>query len=195
MRIKRIVKVGGLFFMLMTFAAFSAYSQEKEPAQIFWENLQKHCGKAYEGRLADGIIDPDFEGHRLVMHVRSCDANTIRIPLFLGEDRSRTWVLTYRDGVISLKHDHRLEDGSEDDFTQYGGKAANTGFADLQYFPADPETVALKASLARIIWYMTLDEKQFTYNLDYIGSDEFFSIEFDLTRTVEAPPAPWGWED
>src|SRR5690606_37918767 len=65
------------------------------PAREFWKRLTAHCAKAYEGRSADGINQPDFEGKRLVMHVRYCDATTIQIPFFVGDDRSRTWVLTY----------------------------------------------------------------------------------------------------
>lgn len=175
--------------------AFANQGQEKNNALEFWRNLQQHCGKAYEGKLADGVRAAGFDGHKLVMHVRSCDENTIRIPFFVGEDRSRTWVLTYNDGIITLKHDHRLEDGSEDEVTQYGGTASNGGFPHLQFFPADVETAQLIEYASGNIWWITLDEKGFSYNLRRLGANTTFSVEFDLTNPVAAPAAPWGWED
>ena len=55
------------------------------------------------------------------MHVRSCKDKTIRIPFFVGDDKSRTWVFTMsKSNLITLKHDHRHKDGSEDKITQYG---------------------------------------------------------------------------
>ena len=181
-------------FCLM-FLSVSAFSQGNDHARQFWENLQKHCGKAYEGRLADGISHPDFDGHRLVMHVISCDENTIRVPFHVGEDRSRTWVLTYHDGVIKLKHDHRLEDGSEDEKTQYGGISPNGGFPHLQFFPADEETAALIPYAAANVWWITLTDEQYIYNLRRTGNDNRISVVFDFNKPVETPPAPWGWED
>src|SRR5690554_5057766 len=87
-------KINLLFALLLGFAQ-CGLAQEKSNALQFWENLKQHCGKAYEGRLAEGVSQPDFEGQRLVMHVRACDEKTIRIPFVVGEDLSRTWVLTY----------------------------------------------------------------------------------------------------
>lgn len=186
----------GMLLALMVFFVQLGTAQEMNAAAQFWANLQKHCGQAYEGHLAPGgPADPAFDGKRLVMHVRTCDANTIRIPFFVGEDRSRTWVLTYHDGIITLKHDHRHEDGSEDEVTQYGGTSTNSGFPNLQFFPADPETAGRIPYASSNVWWITLNEQQYTYNLRRLGSDRLFSVIFDLTKAVEAPPAPWGWED
>ena len=48
------------------------------------------------------------------MHVRECSEDAIRIPFHVGEDRSRTWVVTRTANGLRLKHDHRHEDGSEE---------------------------------------------------------------------------------
>ena len=61
---------------------------------------------------------------------RSCDLAEIRIPFHVGEDRSRTWVMTPTSVGLRLKHDHRHEDGSEDEVTQYGGDTRGTGRRD-----------------------------------------------------------------
>lgn len=186
-----------LFVTLILAFALHGSAQERSNALQFWENLKAHCGKAYEGRLAEGVSQPDFEGQRLVMHVRACEEDRIRIPFFVGEDRSRTWVLTYdrEKDRITLKHDHRHEDGSEDEVTQYGGTASNSGFAHLQFFPADPETAERIDYASANVWWITLDEDTYTYNLRRLGTERLFTVIFDLRNPVEAPPAPWGWED
>ena len=111
-----------------------AFSQEQTPSEAFWNTLKSHCGKAYEGTLVLPEEDEAFGGKKLVMHVRSCDENEIKIPFYVGDDKSRTWILTINDGIISLKHDHRHEDGTEDDVNFYGGTSSNAGKADIQFF-------------------------------------------------------------
>jgi hypothetical protein len=128
-------------FIISMCLTLSISAQEKSGAAQFWENLKKHCGKSYEGSLTNAPANDDFAGKKLVMHVRSCNDNTIRIPFFVGEDKSRTWVLTFENDRIQLKHDHRHEDGSEDKITQYGGKTTNSGLPHLQMFPADQQTL------------------------------------------------------
>ena len=163
--------------------------------QKFWSQLQKHCGKSFEGTLELPENDEDFGGKKLVMHVRSCENNRIRIPFFVGDDKSRTWVLTLDNDRIQLKHDHRHEDGSDDEITMYGGKTTNSGQATIQTFPADQETKQMIPAASTNIWWITLDDKQFTYNLRRLGTNRVFRVTFDLTKTIENPEAPWGWKD
>lgn len=163
-----------------------------QPSQDFWSSIEKICGKAYEGKVLEAPEDDAFRKLRLVMHVRSCEENEIRIPFFAGEDRSRTWVLTLENDRIKLKHDHRHEDGSEDEITQYGGTASNHGIATTQTFPADNFTAELIPAAASNVWWIEIEDgKTFTYNLRRLGTDRYFSIQFDLTTEIETPPAPW----
>jgi len=110
-----------LFFSSLSIA------QTDTPAQKFWNTLQSHCGQAYQGKLELPKEDKRFGGKRLTMHVISCNDTEIKIPFNVGDDRSRTWILTYKNDLITLKHDHRHEDGTEDDINFYGGTASNTG--------------------------------------------------------------------
>ena len=183
-----------LVLCTMLFSIF-AYCQEKSGAKQFWENLQKQCGKSFEGKVTEGAENDTFRDKKLVMHVRNCDEKTIRIPFFVGDDKSRAWVLTHKNDRIQLKHDHRHEDGSEDKVTQYGGTTPNSGSGTLQLFPADQQTYDLIPAATANVWWITLDETSFTYNLRRIGSDRLFTVKFDLTRTVATPAAPWGWKD
>ena len=182
-----------VFFLLCGTSLTAADSLGVEK---FWAELQKHCGQAYEGNITEGGREGDgFTGQRLVMRVLSCEDSRIRIPFFVGEDRSRTWILTRKDDLLELKHDHRQADGSEDKVTRYGGTATNTGSAVLQVFPADPYTCQLLNYACGNIWWITLDGTRFTYNLRRIGSDRIFSVAFDLTRPVAFEEKPWGWQE
>ncbi|EIM73908.1 secreted protein [Nitritalea halalkaliphila LW7] len=163
----------GLFLLIFHLSTFSAAAQqEMSGSDAFWERLSQHCGKTFAGEVTTPMGPNDqFAGKTLVMHVRSCDPERITIPFFVGEDKSRTWVLTREaGGRIKLKHDHRHEDGSEDEITQYGGVSANTGMAGLQFFPADQETADLIPYAANNVWWITVDDKSFTYNLRRVGA-------------------------
>ncbi len=173
----------------------AGFGQEKNSPQEFFNNIKKHLGKAYEGVITEGEREGDsFSGKRLVMHVRECEGNKLYIPFFVGENKSRTWILTLENDRILLKHDHRKEDGSDDEVTMYGGWTPNTGSANMQMFPADQFTRDLLDHAAYNVWWITIDDTKYTYNLRRIGSPRVFSVSFDLTKEVETPDAPWGWE-
>jgi len=185
-----------LFFLFLFISAYS-FAQTETGSLEFWKTLKTHCGKSYEGTITAGGKEGDgFMGEKLVMHVRECDANLIKIPFHVGENRSRTWVLTLQeDNRILLKHDHRNADGSEEEVTQYGGFSSNTGLKDIQFFPADQFTSDLLPLASTNVWWFTIDENIISYNLRRIGSDRVFTVEFDLSKEVKTPPAPWGFED
>jgi hypothetical protein len=171
--------------------------QRKAGSMVFWEALTKYKGLAFEGEVVTAPAnDTTFAGKKLVMHVRSCEEGRIRIPFHVGDNYSRTWVLTLHDSLIQLKHDHRHKDGSEDRVTQYGGMATNTGNKTTQYFPADQFTVnMLPAAGSNVWWIDVVPGEHFTYSLRRIGSDRQYSIRFNLKMPIETPPAPWGWKD
>lgn len=192
--------LGLLTFTFLLTAAAGAQS----PTDTFWNELKKLCGKAYAGSIAaDTSPSPDFAGRTMVMHVRSCEANRIRIPFIVGDDRSRTWILTRKGDRIELKHDHRHEDGTPDKVTMYGGTTTNPGEPTRQFFPADEETTRVVAapqgrapSAAANIWWIDLvPGEHYSYNLRRLGGDRLFTVKFDLTKEVPEPAAPWGWKD
>ncbi|WP_457910712.1 hypothetical protein [Salegentibacter sp. HM20] len=183
-----------LILLAVLFLAQSLSAQQN-PAREFWDKLKENCGLAFEGEIIEGSENDAFAGKKLIMHLRSCERDKVRIPFIVGTDYSRTWVLSYEDDRIQLKHDHRHEDGSEDKITWYGGTASNTGLANLQIFPADDHTADLIPAAATNVWWIELDNESFIYNLKRIGSSNQFSVKFDLTNPIETPDAPWGWED
>ena len=167
------------------------------PQRGFFADLASLCGKAFEGRITSppAAADASFAGKRLVMHVRECSADTIRVPFHVADDHSRTWVITRTATGLRLKHDHRHQDGSEDKVTQYGGDSTTPLVAARQLFPADAFTKALliregNVAGAANIWAVEVDRgRTFAYELR--RPNRFFRVEFDLTRPVAAPPPPW----
>jgi len=179
-------------YAFLLFVSIFSASLTAQPSQEFWNSLEELCGKAFKGEVLEAPEDDSFREVELIMHVRSCKENELRIPFFAGEDRSRTWVLTIKNDKIMLKHDHRHEDGSEDEITQYGGEASNHGLSNLQTLPADDYTADLIPAAASNVWWIEIEEgKSFTYNLRRIGTNRYFSIQFDLSKEIETPPAPW----
>ena len=179
-----------LLLLFITGHTFSAFTQPTSKNE-FWNKISSHCGKSYEGKITSSGKNEGFDGKKLVMHVKTCEGNVLRIPFMVGPDRSRTWVLTNQDDGILLKHDHRLESGVEDSVTQYGGKSTNTGNANMQFFPADQETCDLLGYACFNVWWITIDDNTFTYNLRRTGTERLFTVTFDLTKPVENPEDPW----
>ena len=129
---------------LSCLALASCATPTRAPRDQF-DRLTALCGKAFEGRIVSPAVaaDASFSGQRLVMHVRECNRETIRIPFHVGDDHSRTWVISKSWQGLRLKHDHRHRDGSEDKVTQYGGDSIPPPTAMRQEFPADDFTRAL----------------------------------------------------
>ena len=159
--------------------------------------LLELCGKSFEGRIVSppAAADASFAGKRLVMHVRDCSPAEMRIPFHVGENRSRTWVISRTSTGLQLKHDHRHEDGTADAVTQYGGETAGPGTAARQEFPADAESKSLFTregipESSNNVWAVEVTPRTFAYELRRPG--RFFRVEFDLSRLVSKPPPAWG---
>ncbi|QUI62072.1 hypothetical protein GSF04_05840 [Pseudoalteromonas sp. A22] len=164
----------------------------------FFDAIKAHCGKAYEGKVTvDNQGPSSFSDARLVMHVRKCGDAELQVPFHVGKDASRTWIITKTGSGLSLKHDHRHEDGSDDVSTMYGGHTLDAGFNTVQSFPADEYSKQLfvQQGIPQSIgntWQMYIYPEQFTYRLVREGRE--FRVDFDLTKPVTAPAAPWGYD-
>lgn len=181
-----------LFLLLWPLAARAALPPEQE---AFWRALRRLCGQAFAGQIVESTsaTDAAFAGKALVMHVRACGENEIRIPFHVGDNRSRTWVVSRTATGLRLKHDHRHEDGTEDKITQYGGDTTAVGTATQQDFPADTFTAGLIPAAKTNVWtFLFSPGKTFSYRLVREAEGRRFRVEFDLAKPVPAPPAPWG---
>jgi len=210
-----------LLLAMAGLAACQSYSARwvdpAAPIDDWWSHLSALCGKAFDGRMVSSDpVDAAFAEQTMTMHVRLCEERRLEIPFNVGENRSRTWVLTRSGEGVRLQHDHRHEDGSEDEVTLYGGSSQATdgqatdgagvdgegpasqdsGTALARHFPADPyskrlfEAHGLEVSVENV-WTMELvPGERFSYILR--RPERHFQVDFDLTHEVEPPPAPWG---
>lgn len=171
------------------------------PRDSFWNSLSNYCGQAFAGQMT-GFSRPGDDGwldREVIMHVRECSETEIRIPLHVGDNRSRTWVLTRTEAGLRLKHDHRHEDGSEDIVTWYGGHSTDPGRSWRQTFPVDDYSRALflanglDVSVSNF-WSMEVRAEAALFAYELVRAGRLFRAEFDLSEPVPAPPAPWGHE-
>lgn len=169
-------------------SSVEAPHEPTDPQELFLGGLHSMCGRAYEGRVVtNDAADADFRGKRLVMQV-DCANDVVRMPFWVGDDRSRTWVITHTRTGLRLKHDHRHTDGTEDVLSQYGGDTISAGTETRQEFPVDPFSKDLFTRQGRTVsntnvWAMEVQPGQmFAYELRRPG--RHFRVEFDLTRPV-----------
>ena len=171
--------------------------EDLPPEQLaFWEALEEHCGNAYAGEVDDHTHY--YEGsagyEEILAHFVECEEERLHMSMHMNGDRSRNWILTREGGTIYLRHDHRNEDGSREEFTDYGGPAALPGLEHRQIFLADEHTAELYPERHDNFWFMDLvDDDTFAYGVHWPEHGHSIRIHFDLSETVETPPNPWGY--
>jgi hypothetical protein len=166
-------------------------------AEVFWAALQEHCGRAHPGGLTlEPPGDEMLTGtEQLIVHFRECGRDTIRVPFHIeveatGEwDRSRTWLFIRSAAGFELRHDHRQLDGTPDETTWYGAFTRSPGTADTQEFIVAERRAADGSELG---WRVhMIPGERYTYGT-IRGGAWTWRIDFDLSREVPSPPAPWG---
>lgn len=178
--------------LVISFCVLSLANAQESNSKAFMQAFKPHLGNYYEGTIIAGGKEGDvFTGKRLLMQVMSYNDSAIKVPFFVGDDKSRTWIFSLNNNLVELKHDHRKPDGNPDKITFYGGTATNEGTAHMQMFPADASTEELIDYAAYNVWWVTIDETKFSYNLRRIGSERVFSVEFDLTKPISSDFKPW----
>ncbi|MDR0229169.1 MAG: hypothetical protein LBI72_08920 [Flavobacteriaceae bacterium] len=178
-------------FLLLLFVPITSISAQSIPSVTFLNALKKHCGKAFIGKIVSNPVPKDFEGKELIMYVMSCEADEVKIPFFVGDDHSRTWIFTLKEDRLTLKHDHRQTNGKEEKITMYGGTATNTGLEQVQFFPADQHTADLIATIAGNVWWTEVNKELFSYNLKRVDKEGSFRVEFDLSKPIQTDKRPW----
>lgn len=146
-------------------AAAPAFS---DPRDQFMATLQDMCGQRFEGALSYAI-DPDSEfANKKISTEVVCTADAVRMPVRVGENRSRTWIFTRSAAGLALRHDHRHPDGTPDAVTMYGGMAREGGTARSQAFLADAYTARIVPGAETNVWTVSLsqDGSVLRYRLD-----------------------------
>lgn len=178
--------IAGIFLFAMILGACGGkQSENSNPQEAFFDRVATLCGQQFGGASVFPD-DPEDEmyGAELTMTVETCTENEIRIPFYVDEDSSRTWVITRTEKGLLLKHDHRYPDGTPHDLTDYGGYAGNSGSATRQYFAADEETAEMLPEASTNVWMLEIDEdaEQFIYYLER-HEEPRFRAEFSMSSS------------
>ena len=193
------------FFFFISIFSFNIYADAPlvsiSSHDKFFDNIRAYCGKAFSGKVTvdnSKSNNDAFSTASLIMHVRQCSDTQLHIPFHVGDDASRTWIITKTGTGLSLKHDHRHKDGSNDISTMYGGHTIDAGWPQVQSFPTDQYTKELfvRTEIPQSVgntWHMYIYPKTFTYRM--VRSGREFRVDFDLTKPITPPAAPWGYED
>ncbi len=159
------------------------------PADMFFQRMSTLCGKSFAGKMIAGNeSDTSFATAHLRAHAQECSPREIRIAFDVGEDRSRTWIITRTEGGLRLKHRHMLKDGTEDPVSQYGGDTANAGTAARQEFPVDAYSKVMFTKQGRDVsntnvWAFEIEPGQaLVYELARPG--RLFRVSFDLGKAL-----------
>ncbi len=171
-KISRAIVLAALMFT----ACSELPSSEMESPEVFFERVKALCGARFQGQTTFPEEPGEaFRGKVLTAFIESCTEQEIRIPFHVGEDRSRTWVLTRTEQGLQLKHDHRHEDGTPDEITNYGGLSSGPGKALSQSFPADEYTAELIPEAATNEWFISFSNggQSLTYYLERHAKPRF----------------------
>lgn len=166
------------------------------PGADFWDAIAPYCDQAFEGEATS--LRPGDEGFAedgVRVHIRRCQDSRLMMPLKVGDDRSRTWVLERHPWGVTLKHQHRHEDGSADAVSNYGGLARPPADGTTLDFPVDDETRAMLPRAGGHTWSLAIEDETLVYELRQADVESSFRLEFDLSEPVEPPAAPWGWNE
>ena len=200
-RWKHTIVFSSVLLVALTAPAFALASElaaesVKEQA-AFMQAFQAFCGNAYAARIVQDSAPSPAWDHPLVVHIRDCEDSVIRMPLHVGEDRSRTWVLTQHPEFVDFQHIHLHEDGSPDAVSPYGGQTLDTGSAAQQSFPADEASKALFIANGLDVsvsntWTIDFpDSETMRYRLSRPG--RLFEVQVDLSQRIPLPPPAWGY--
>ena len=174
--------------LLLSQSFLALGDESKKPNEQFFQSLKKFCGQSFEGATEfPQNADHPMVGKKLLMSVSACSESEIRIPLQVGEDKSRTWILTLSDKGLLLKHDHRHPNGTPDKQTNYGGWTTAEGSASRQRFAADEETAKLIPEAATNVWTLEIDaeKQQFTYALERNAAPRYKAAFNLVSQTKE----------
>ena len=189
-------QIAALVAAVLALSACATIPAQSPQQDAFMASLNALCGQRFLGRvMTTDTADADFASSRLVMHVRDCSTDEVRIPFHVGDDRSRTWVISRNeDGGLTLKHDHRDPEGNPDGLHWYGGDTTAAGTANRQEFPVDEFSIELfNAGNAAVsttnVWAVEVHPGRiFAYELR--RANRHLRVEFDLTQPLIPVAAP-----
>lgn len=189
----RIIRLAGCTAVAAALSACAVPTED--PRDAFFDNLTALCGGSYLGQItSDQAVDADWIASVLIVGPVTCETDEIRMPLAVGDDTSRTWVVSRSEDELEFRHEHTEPDGSPSAVTEYGGYALAGGSAERQEFPADELTRenfyenGLIVSLPNI-WTLSFDGQTLGYALFRPATETDPARDFRAVFAVQSPSA------
>ncbi|MEL6568707.1 MAG: hypothetical protein AAFQ22_09835 [Pseudomonadota bacterium] len=163
-----------------------------DPEAEFFARMGDLCGERFAGTIVStDAEDADWRAEPITVHVETCAPHEIRMPLAVGEDTSRTWILRkIAGGGLELRHQHLHSDGTPDAISNYGGYSnPDVTSGDRQSFAASIDTKALfDAEGIPVskdnVWAMEVRPEAGLLAYEMARPNRFFRIEFDTTAPL-----------
>jgi len=173
------MKQSCITFIALALLSASANANEKSQ-NAFFKSLSSLCQQRFEGKMTypeQGLTS--FENK--VLHARfiHCSESQIKVSFEVGDDKSRTWLISKTNKGLELKHDHRHMDGTEYDINLYGGLAKKGGTVLSQSIAANKATAKAIPAAKTNVWTLSLSEDM--QNLRYYlerHSEPRFNADF-----------------
>ena len=167
------------------------------PQHVFFDRFLGYCGQSFAAHIVEDDQPSDAWNQPLVVHIRDCETDTLRMPLHVGEDRSRTWMLQRTEKGLNFQHIHLHEDGSADAVSPYGGHTAENGTESLQSFPVDAASKTLfeqngLAVSTQNTWRLGFPSAD-TMSYELTRPNRSFIVHVDLSQPIAEPPPAWGY--
>jgi hypothetical protein len=196
----RIAGLCGLVLVALTGCNSNADSADMRAAaedtvhDAFLANLSASCGQAFPGVVTSAPeTDPYFSpGAELVLEFRECSPEEVSVPVWMGDNGSRTWVFTRTGGGLDLRHDHRHPDGRSEPNTFYGSFVAEPPVAEALPSANRHEFKRINDEGVRTGWAVEIiPGERYTYGTQRDGEWRH-RFDFDLSSPVPSPGNPWG---
>ncbi len=154
----------------------------------FWDEIAQLDGLAFPGRLSGRPAEAGFwhcsdtDAGPITIRVQRHSEREICMPLTMGADCSRAWLLQRDRTGLRLRHERRLEGRP---LSGFGGRTFAPGGHLRQDFGTDRETQALIPEATHDTWSLQLlPEKRLTYEWRRPSPRRRLHVEFDLGRPV-----------
>lgn len=123
-----------------------------------------------------------FRGLEIKLEIVQCSNQEIRMPIYIDNKIYRTLILIQDETGYSLRHENKRPNGTQADFSLYGGhtKEADTGY--LLVFPADGYTKQLMGAELNYVWSLAFNNEKTT--LSYmVETDGKLNLQLDFNLT------------
>ncbi|GEO03477.1 hypothetical protein AAE02nite_11410 [Adhaeribacter aerolatus] len=152
----------------------------------FYKQIRLLCGKRITGEvLYPAGAEAPFRGMDIWLEVTQCNDREIRMPIYIDHKIYRTLILGRDENGYSLRHENKRPNGTQADFSLYGGHTTEPDTGYLLVFPADGYTKQLMGPEMNYVWSLAFDNERTT--LSYMAEVDGklnLQLDFNLTSQV-----------